>query len=146
MRRVNRQSQAFTLVEIMISIFFVMLVGLAILGVHMMVRKSQRFERERIVMLIKASEKVESLKSKYYYHVAASVEPVLVDVNNTPLTTADDMAAQLRVRLWNKTGGEITSTTQAPNNNDAVLVNVSITWTAVNKQHRQDLWTILAPI
>lgn len=146
MRRVNHQSQAFTLVEVLISIIFVMLVGLAILGVHIMVRKSQRFERERIVMLNKASEKVESLKSKYFYHVAASVEPVLVDVNNTPLTTADDMAAQLSVRLWNKAGQEISATSLAPKNNDAVIVNVSITWTTINKQHRQDLWTILAPI
>lgn len=146
MQHFRRQRRAFTLVEIMISLVLILIVGLSILTVHTMVRGAQRFERERIVMLSRASQKVESLKSMYFANIAASVESVLVDVNNTPLTTADDITAQLQVRLWAKNGNEITSTAQSTNNNDAVLVNIAIRWTSKSKQHEQEIWTIVTPI
>ena len=142
MNRVNRKSNyGVTLVEALVAIVLVALIGISVISILVHTYRVQKFERERVVALNAATQKMEILKRSIFPTMKASSESVLLDVNNTPDIATDDIRGTLTVKARSLDGTEITQ----PPDADVIDLEVTVTWRSQSKNHFQTIRTIVAP-
>lgn len=132
----------FTLLEAMISAVLVVIIGLTIITLMIQIFKTQQFERERVVALNRASQRVEELKRQLYPALRGSLTNITLDVQNTPDTATDDLTGQMVVKIRDRAGAIITG---APMGNDSIQVEVTVKWSSQGRFHTQSIYTIMSP-
>lgn len=141
--------KAFTLVEVVIAAVIAFIMGLSIILTITQSYYHKQWERERAVALNRASIKVEELKRVLFPAVRATTENILLDVQNTPSDSSDDIPAQLIVELFHIGGQPITHTGADSSMNreasDEVELRVSVRWEWRSKVRRQSINTRLTP-
>ena len=92
-RIARKYKEAFTLTEVVISVFLLALVWLAAVNVIVISRASGSMARHKIQAAYVIQQKIEDLRKQVFNNIAGSTATVSIDTKGTPDNTADDLTA-----------------------------------------------------
>lgn len=144
MRQARRK--AFTIIEVSLAVVLVVVMSLGIISMLLYSRSYAKLERERTGAITVATKKMEQVKRQFYKDLSPSTESVLVDDNQTPANTNDDVRGTMTVTFKSKSGAVIPG---APPDNNVILVEIVVAWNPAgrlsNKVLRERIYTYLTP-
>ena len=149
MKRKSKRN-AFTLVEIVISIAITTLIGLGVISSLVFSRTVSEYDKQRIVAINYARSYIEQFRRPFFPTLQGEHQVVLDDFN-TP-SPSDDLNAAINVALYevNSDGSRGDLIVNPPMNQDMVEIEVTVTWNRTgrlsSKRVSEVLHSYIAPV
>jgi type II secretory pathway pseudopilin PulG len=149
MKRISRKN-AFTLIEIVISIAITTLIGLGVISSLVYSRTISELDKQRIVAINYARSYIEEFRRPFFPTLQGQHQVVLDDFN-TP-APSDDLHATLNVDLYkvNADGSRGAKIVNPPMDQELLEIEVTVSWNRTgrlsSKQVTETLHSYIAPV
>ena len=144
------KANAFTLVEIVISIAITTILGLGVISSLVYSRTISEYDKQRIVAINYARSYLEEYRRPFFPTLQGEHQ-VLLDDFNTP-SPSDDLHAAINVNLYkvNADGSRGDKVVNPPMNEELLEIEVTVTWNRTgrlsSKRVSETLHSYIAPV